>query len=605
MSGFLLLAAAVTLQWTGADGRETCETRELAAVRSGVTELVVTRAEVAAKGGVRELRIQPDFAWAKKGESGFWLSPNGPYGTFKADSGWSEEDYNRMPFFGMKTPRTTFVAIVTGLPYDFWMRVEAKDGVYRQSAIWRARELSDMYEDLRIEFRDLPPTANHVDMAKAYRAYVFAKEQGLRPLRERVKGNPVLAYMADAMEIRIRQAWKPAPSPLPYQTRTNEPHPHVAVTFDRVRDIVDALKGAGVGRAQLCLVGWNCKGHDGRWPQWFPVEESLGGEAKLREAIAYAQAKGYQIVPHGNFTGAYVVSDEWDAEYVLKDAAGVPFSRSTVFWSSGKAFYICPRRGWERFATKRPWEVAGLGFRGAGFIDVVSSFPPCRCADERHPVRPRDCVHYQRLMLAEVRKALGGAQSEAAYDHVAPELDGVFYVTTDSPYAGKFLSPADFADGHLPVWQTVYHGTILSQPFARTANFTNLSPDLQLKVIEFGGRPCYYFHKSFTKQGTPFAFEAAKLDCRCGTDEELAASVASIRRGYDIYESLKYLQFETIERHEALAKGVWLTGYSDGSETVCNYTSAPYVHRGESVAPNGWRLFGSRPANGSCTNTPR
>ena len=592
MSGLVLLAAAVTLQWTGADGRVTSETRELAAVREDVAELVVTRAEIAAKGGVRELRMRPDFAWAKRGEEGFWLSPNGPYGTYRFENGFAEEDYNRMPFFGMKTPRDCYVAIVTGMPYDFWMTVEATNGLYRQSAVWRERELADPYEDLRVEFHRLPRTANHVDMAKAYRTYVFAKEPGLKPLRERVKGNPVLAYMADAMEIRIRQAWKPAPSPLPYQTRTNEPHPHVAVTFDRVRDIVDALKGAGVDKAELCLVGWNCKGHDGRWPQWFPVEESLGGEAKLRETIAYAQAKGYQIVPHGNFTGAYVVSDEWDAEYVLKDAAGVPFSRSTVFWSSGKAFYICPRRGWERFATKRPWEVAGLGFRGAGFIDVLSSFPPCRCTDERHPVRPRDCVRYQRLMLDEVRKALGGAQSEAAYDHVAPVLDGVFYVTTDSPYAGKFLSPADFADGHLPVWQTVYHGTILSQPFARTANFTNLSPDLRLKVIEFGGRPCYYFHKSFTKQGTPFALEAAKLDCRCGTDGELAASIASIRRGYDIYERLKHLQFETIERHEELAKGVWLTGYSDGSETVCNYTKKPFVHRGETVGAEDWRLFG-------------
>jgi hypothetical protein len=49
-------------------------------------------------------------------------------------------------------------------------------------------------------------------------------------------------------------------------------------------------RGPAFKRAQLCLVGWNQKGHDGRWPQIFPVEEALGGEEKLRRLIRKARA---------------------------------------------------------------------------------------------------------------------------------------------------------------------------------------------------------------------------------------------------------------------------------------------------------------------------
>ena len=50
-------------------------------------------------------------------------------------------------------------------------------------------------------------------------------------------------------------------------------------------DILDEVKRQGVERAEVCLVGWNQKGHDGRFPELFPVEEQLGGEDKLRKLI--------------------------------------------------------------------------------------------------------------------------------------------------------------------------------------------------------------------------------------------------------------------------------------------------------------------------------
>ncbi len=57
------------------------------------------------------------------------------------------------------------------------------------------------------------------------------------------------------------------------------------LTFDEVGMLLDALKSNGVEKAEICIIGWNQKGHDGRYPQLFPLEESTGGEKALRELI--------------------------------------------------------------------------------------------------------------------------------------------------------------------------------------------------------------------------------------------------------------------------------------------------------------------------------
>ena len=60
------------------------------------------------------------------------------------------------------------------------------------------------------------------------------------------------------------------------------------------------------------MVGWNKSGHDGRWPQAFPVEEKLGGEEGLREAILHANKLGYYIAAHTNSSDAYTIADNFD-----------------------------------------------------------------------------------------------------------------------------------------------------------------------------------------------------------------------------------------------------------------------------------------------------
>ena len=63
--------------------------------------------------------------------------------------------------------------------------------------------------------------------------------------------------------------------------------------------LVRRMQAAGLRKAVITLVGWNLGGHDGAYPQRFPVEPALGGEAGLRKLAALNRADGARRVRSG------------------------------------------------------------------------------------------------------------------------------------------------------------------------------------------------------------------------------------------------------------------------------------------------------------------
>ena len=316
------------------DGRQ--EKHEFPLVREGnIATLRIPAADVGA--GVKTFAIVPSFATARKGEDGYFLMPEGIVGGFHETNGRfvSNEGRNYMPFYGMKTPRDTFCMIAKGMSWRYSTRVEVVDGVYQMSQVYNLG--GDMpYEDFVLEFTFLPEDAEYPQMARVYRNWQL--ERGaVMPIRERMKKWMEVGVAATNVEIRIRQAWKPVPSPVPYQTKYNEPPVHAAVTFDRCGDIVRELKRQGVNHAEICLVGWNRGGHDGAYPQLFPVEPALGGEAKMREFIKLSNSSGFQTVCHTCFYSAYTIADDFDEEYLLKERDG-SLQPSHLDWGGGRPY---------------------------------------------------------------------------------------------------------------------------------------------------------------------------------------------------------------------------------------------------------------------------
>ncbi len=576
-------AAELELAWTLDSGSVEKTTMPLVAAKGGSYSFRIGRDQLIAKKAKR-LALTPDFARARKGEDGFWVVSTGQLGTFRCDDGKFSCTWPSMSVYGMKTPRGCFAAIVKGLKYYYHTEVVAKGGEYRMSCVLHEELCHEPYEDFEIEFRPLSGADATVGgIARAYRAYQLNRS-AIKPFTERVKGNDTLKYAVEAPEIRIRQAWKPVPSPLPDQVPENEPAiKKVVVTFDRVGDIARELKRQGVGKAELCLVGWNIGGHDGRWPQWYPPEEKLGGEAKLRQCIKDTLDAGYLIVPHGNFRDCYRISEGFDLEYLVKDRNGDPIQAHNIFWGGGRQYQACPRRGFERWSFREMPRMAAFGFKGMGYFDVVTILPAPKCEDPRHPLNRAEAAAFWGKSAEVSRRCFGGFASEGSLDHFAGSLDSVLYASFGDPRKTN----KGLVDRISPIWQICYNGVIVQNPFTTTVNFTAQDRYSMLKLLEFGGRPNFYFYSKFVDDGKDWMGDS---DLGCATDEELTRSVAKIKKGWDIYAKVNHLQFVYMNDHAEIAPGVFRTDYANGEKIYVNYTDAAYVSPDGEVKAMDWLL---------------
>lgn len=584
----------VELAWTAASGEVERETVDLV-VTDEVFTLTIPKERIRARQA-RHLRVTPEFARARKGETGYWYSPYGYYGEWDRSDGRFEAEGERMnmPMYGWSTPRGSYLAVIESLRLYPYMSVTAKAGDYAVACELGAELCARPYEDFRIVFRRFPADATYADLAHAYRN-VQLERRVVRPLAERVRDNPVLKQAVEAPEIRIRQAWKPVPSPVAHQCPENEPDVRAVVTFDRVRDIVRELQRQGVDNAELCLVGWNVGGHDGRWPECFPAEPKLGGTRGLQEAIRCAREAGYLIVPHGNFRDSYTVARDWDAEFLVKDEKGTvaPDREGKYRWGGGVPYVICPQRAYERHVLRDMPRLASLGFRGLGYFDVVTILLAPECRDPRHPLSFADSARYWGLSAGLAQRTFGGFASEGAVDHFIGSLDSVLYASFDSDEGirARHDEGRGLAKRHVPIFQLVYSGIVVQNPFTHTVNFTAQPRASQLKLLEYGGRPTFYFYSKFVSNGTDWM---GKHDLRCGTDEELRWSVGKIKEGYDLYRRIRHLQYMRMERHEKLSDGVFRTDWSDGTFVIVNYTDHDFRHANLTAGSRDF-IFGSNP----------
>ena len=582
-----LFAAIITVETALMDGTKTVETTDVPET-DGVVQFVLPREKVPAN--FKSVTVTPDFATARKGEEGYWVMPNNTFGAFRLDDGKVSESWHVfMPMFGMKTPRSTYCAIVTGMPYSLGVSVKATNGIYSQSAVFLAEKDIELYEDIRIDYHFLKgDDADYSGIARCYRKYQLDRGAAV-PLAEKAKSNTALAYAVTNIEVRIRQAWKPAPSPVMEQVTRNEPPVKAVVTFDRVKEIVDESVRQGVGGAEFCLVGWNKGGHDGAYPQMFPVEPSLGGEAKLMEAVAYTQSKGYQIVGHSSFRDCYMIADTWDAEYVVEKNPDGTLKRGKKSWSGGRLYTMCPQRAYERFCPKQCAEMATLGFRGMFYVDVTTAQPLFPCSDMRHRLNNGRRAVWENNIMRELSETFGGAASEGAYDFCSRTCESALTVQWCKP----FDPPKNaMVDGYIPFWQLVYHGIIVSTPF-RTMINCPANPDRRyaLKLAEFGGRPTFYWHSWFVTGRPP---SMGTWDLEATTDEKMRQGVKWMKEGHDEYMRRNSLQFAFMDRHGKLADGVFCVTYSNGTKMCVNYNDAQVVVDGVSIPSMDYVLYSGK-----------
>lgn len=589
-TGMLLIAAFslvscrecpdIMIRYTFMDGTDTTVTIKAVPYASGTDKgndcyrISFTEKDME---NVATVDIIPEFGLAKAGDDGYFLNGEGLLTRFteRKEDCMYRTQYNDLGLAGFKTGKDAWVAILKSLDLECREYTRYENGNYTMSLQYDI-EHCRLYEPLIVDFYRLEEDdADYSGMARKFREYMIAADLMPEPIRERVKDNDILKYAVEAPEIRIRQAWKPAPSPMAHQTLETEPPMHAALTFGQVEDIVDELKKQGVEKAELCLVGWKLRGHDGRDPDIFPVEPALGGEEALRKLIRKGQEDGYMMVGHTNHTDIYSISKEWqDGRYVCKNPDGS--LQEKWRFSGGLMHNLCYLPSYEFYLRDEP-KVAALGFRGLEFVDVLALVTPHECYDPEHPLNRREAAGYANKMLSGLRDLFGGSQSEGCHYFAAKSVDFAMYSTMKMAHPEK----KEIIDAHVPVWQIVFHGYILSNPASETVNYNIKEPYYKLRFIEAGGRPLYYFYSKFMNNGNNWMGE---VDLSYKDKEDLANSVRVIKEGYDEYLPMAYLQYETLDDHEEIAPGITRSLFSDGSRIICNYTETAFEFEGHQVA---------------------
>lgn len=469
------------------------------------------------------------------------------------------------PVFGINHNGQSFVAIVTGMEMDVCQYVKIENGKYSIRARFELGGLTP-YEEIKIQFHKLSDNADYNEMAREYRKYILAN--GFTPIKDRL--NPELKYSVEVPNIRIRMGWKPVPCQIHEQTLENEPPVHVACTFDDVIKVMESYKENGIDKAEFCLVGWNMKGHDGRWPQILPVEESLGGEAKLKEVIKRANELGFAMTCHTNSTDLYSVSEIFNED----DIAHLPNGEKSVEavrWSGGRTYNSCPKRAYEVAMETLP-DVVDLGFKGMHYIDVITATDGRACHNPLHPINKKEAGEYFDKLFAWCKENFGSSGSEGPYVFYMKECDFCLYVSFADFTDKDGMYP--LCDKTIPFWQLVFHGIVASHPYAKTVNMTTSNnPDDMLKVIEFGGKPQFYYYAQFVSDGTDWL---AKGDLHCNTDEEIKSATMAVKKAYDNFKDLAYLQYEFMEEHKEIADNVFAVTYSDGSVVTVDYNTKTY-----------------------------
>ena len=307
-------------------------------------------------------------------DSGFMLAPRGTKegGTVLCKFHERDEDIeyisdsNYMPIFGFGTDERCVFAVVTGMRYDYCIVMGVKDGEYYIYPRFFV-DSKNCFEDISIDLYDLPVGSDYNDMADIYRELKNPK-----PLKEKVAEYPAVKYALESPELRVRLCWKPVPSPVLVQTEENEPAVIIGCTLNRLKDILDGLKSHGIDKCEVCLVGIETRGHDGRWPQLLPIEEAIGGEDALREICAYGQSLGFQMVAHTNSTDMYEISRYWNKDDVIIKRDG-EYSYDPINWGGGRPWHICPecvvKHTEEHYRILRE-----MGFKGLHYKDVITNF---------------------------------------------------------------------------------------------------------------------------------------------------------------------------------------------------------------------------------------
>ena len=501
--------------------------------------------------------LLPDFLRTRTGDEGFYLLPDfcGTLVRFKEhvptitrdriymhQSEW--EKLSLMNCFGRKQGRKGTLAVIHKGDFFCHCVTEVNQAgvnrIYPSFGLRHNPSEPIKQEDKEVIVRFTEGREDsYFDLAVAYRDYLV-RERGVSRLKDRIADNPVLDYSVRAMRTKIFHGVKP---------HSSDGHVPVDVctTFAQAEKILDRMKEVGLDRAVVTLVGWNLGGHDGAYPQRFPVEPAMGGEDGLRKLIARAKDTGYQIVPHDNHSDMYRAGQTYDPEVLLRHEDQTPVLAG--IWGGGQSARACPLAYFDRYGPDVT-RIRDLGFEGHYYCDAQSN-PLYRCHDPRHPADEEQYALSQMKLIQAQRSLYGAVSQEIAPAFALPFLDeGGQHSPYNIDWCLKFVEEnlKRIIDRVVPFYHLAIHGLITYQESWVHAYRGEGTRKAMLRALAFGARPS--MEVSWTESGFSDYYED---------------SIRDVLEGYKLaFEELADTHVEFVEDYEELAPEASRITYANG-----------------------------------------
>ncbi|WP_274362143.1 DUF5696 domain-containing protein [Paenibacillus thermotolerans] len=404
--------------------------------------------------------------------------------------------------------------------------------------------------------------ANYVGMAKAYRNYL-QKEAGAAKLQGGSKEPP--AYFEFIMA---------ATEPNPFNTKTV-----VSTTFEQVEQIVEKLRGRGVGNMIVGVTGWNRGGLQGSLPKRFPIEEGIGGADGLKRLSGKLEAMGdAKLVMQDVFTQS--TNAFGNGFSPLEDAARMVDGTAyrEMFWSdwySKETYYYRPNAENIRINVEQALEqykrlpVDGIGIAEFGGL-LYSDF------SRKHPQDRKTMANMYAELLDTTRRTVGYAMTSGAGAYVLGHVDYIQLFPTVYNYDL-------IIDEEVPFYPIAVHG--LATYSAAPGN-VRTNPEVEyLRAIEYGEIP--YFMLTYEDprvlKRTMFAYLfSSKFDAlEDRVLEEYEAFVDASEGVWNLF----------IENHRKVADGVYETTYENGRKIWVNYNQVPYSGEGHTMDAHSFAVI--------------
>jgi hypothetical protein len=356
--------------------------------------------------------------------------------------------------FGIQTDRYAWCAIVTHGDRNAQLVIRSHHEEDRQysvhpSCVYRWDQGDAMITgDRQVTYHLLEPDEqNYNRFARLYRDWLRSERQ-LQTLEQKTQHHPAARDLAQTFLLKIMMGYKQSnPAGLgAYQSCT---------TYAQIRTLLAKMQDDGIAHLTAQLVGWNTQGHDGCYPQRFPVNEDAGGELAMRQLIQWAQAKKIQISVHDNYSDSYECGDDFDLDHVIINRDGQPWRN--VPWAGGYNWRLCPLQSIQYVHRDMP-RIADLGVKANYYLDAIGALSTCH--SKVHPADRDQIINGFREIFTTARQHFDTVSTEVAFAPYFDLFDGVYLPYGVEKYRRWTDFVDQFVDEHVPALAVVLHNGI-------------------------------------------------------------------------------------------------------------------------------------------------